>query len=221
MKISKILFVLISILATTTSCLKEYDPGPKKHFLIQPSNKDCVDGYIMSCDEFKYSFIRNCLIAGTWSFSNANCQNSSFRSYMEYDISEIPKDAIIKSAKYSLFSEVGQVFSSKQGHYHEPNQLNSIIIKRVISRNPTDVSWVNMPTATSQNSYFIAKSQHFSQDFIDIDITMLVQDAINSNNDKLMMLIKGLQEEPYRKMAFCSSSHADKNKRPKLEIEIE
>ena len=140
------------------------------------------------------------------------------RSYMKFDLSQIPANATILSAKFSLYSETLAAFQSYGGaQTPQYGTSDAFYIQRITSgwTTPT-VSWNNMPTTTTVNQVTIPQSTSGEEDATDMDVTALVQDMqTNSNNGFALQLVN---ETPYNQRFFTSSTNSDPTKRPKLVI---
>lgn len=137
------------------------------------------------------------------------------RGLIEFDLSTIPADAIIHSAKLSLYSHE----SPKNGTHTTRSGSNEAILRRVTS--PWDentVTWASQPSTTSVNEVTLPATQYDIQHFPDIDVTDLIRDMINNPQNSHGFMMKLKTEEYYRKMIFASSDHPDASLHPKLEI---
>jgi hypothetical protein len=133
------------------------------------------------------------------------------RSMIKFDLTGLPANANITSAKLSL--------------YHNPNSTttpthsgsNKSILQRITSSwDESTVSWMTKPTSTNTNEVSLAASTSGTQDYLDIDVTQLVKDMITNTNYGIMIMLE--TESPYAALNFCSSDHPTAAKRPKMVI---
>ena len=137
------------------------------------------------------------------------------RSIAQFDLSTIPANATIISAKLSLYSSPNPL----NGNFVDANlgSNNSMYIRRVInSWNIGSASWLNQPSATATNQISIPHTNLSTLDLIDIDVKTLVNDMRATSNFGFMI---SLQNETYYNIrVFCSSFHASVAKHPKLVV---
>ena len=137
------------------------------------------------------------------------------RGLIEFDITDIPDNVIINSAKLSLYS----YNSPANGAHSTQSGSNEAVLSRVTSSwDEGIVTWNNQPSITTNNQVFLAASDNNIQDYLDIDVKNLVQDMINDPDNSHGFLMKLVTEQPYRRMIFASSDNADSSLHPKLEI---
>ena len=138
------------------------------------------------------------------------------RSFLKFDYSQLPSNAIIDSAYLSLyFSQAlvdayAPVFSGHSGN-------NDLEIKRVIGTwTESTLNWLNQPSTTNLNQVSIPAATSNTQNYPKIDVKNLVIDMKNNGNNGFM--IKHLIEDPYRITCLTSSEEANPLIRPKLTI---
>ncbi len=137
------------------------------------------------------------------------------RGLFKFDLSSIPANATIVSAKLSLYSNPtplnGDFVSANLG----PD--NSMFIRRITNNwTPSTTNWLNQPPTTTTNQVSIAHTSQAFLDLIDVDVKNLVVDMRNSNNYGFMIMLQN--EVIYNLRDFCSSTYPDASKHPKLEI---
>ncbi len=151
-------------------------------------------------------------IASAWTF---NGDPVDTRSVIEFDLSVIPEGAIITSALLSLYS----FESSINGTHSTLSGSNASVLKRITEAwEENTVTWNNQPATTAENQLFLPATTSSDQDFIDLNVTVLVQDMMEDPDNGHGFLIKLLNEAHYRRMVFGSSDAEDVELRPKLEI---
>ncbi len=138
------------------------------------------------------------------------------RGLMDFDLSQIPANATISSAKLSLYcnttSDHPQLHSSLSGS-------NSCYLQRITSGwSEFNVNWSNQPTTTTLNQVTLAKSDTSTQDYLNIDVLNLIRDMHANSSGSFGIMIKLITEVKFRSLIFANSDHLNASKRPKLEI---
>lgn len=138
------------------------------------------------------------------------------RALLQFDLSSIPGNATIVSAKLTLYSNPDPL----NGHNNEANSgtNNSIFIQRVTSAwDPATANWTNQPTVTNVDQVSIAHTDEGFLDLENIDVTALISGMLSESANH-GFLIRLQQEEPYNFRIFCSSKFSNQTKHPKLEV---
>lgn len=148
----------------------------------------------------------------TWSWT-VNGDLTITRSLIEFKIPSLPAGAIIVSAKLSLkcntTSSIPQLHSGR----------NESAIRRIIGTwDENTVTWNNQPATTTTNQVFISASLSNIQDYNDIEIVNMVNDARASNLNAIGLQLSLMEENSFRSLIFASSDHADSTKWPSLKI---
>lgn len=138
------------------------------------------------------------------------------RSFLAFDLSAIPANAEIVSAKLSLY---GLPYSNAipQGNQGD----NGLLIQRVLDNwNQTTVTWNTQPaTTTSGQVELPPATATFQHDATNIDVTGLVRDMHTLTPGKTAGFCLRLKtEELWRSVLFASTRHASPQKRPVLKI---
>lgn len=137
------------------------------------------------------------------------------RGLFRFDLSSIPANATILSAKLSLYSNPtplnGDLVHANSG------TDNSMFIRRITSYwDPQLTTWSNQPTVTTTNQISIPHTSQSLLDLIDIDVKNLIVDMQNTANYGFRISLQN--EVIYNIRDFCSSTYADATKHPKLVI---
>tara|TARA_B110000259_G_scaffold107935_1_gene123647 strand:- start:67 stop:969 length:903 start_codon:yes stop_codon:yes gene_type:complete len=195
--LSAILINSLSLNAQTTINLTpEYDAAIGYHDTYSTSGNN----YGTATQNAAYS------IPGTRGGVNNN------RALIKFDLSGIPNGSNIISAKLDLYA-LGAI-GTLSGH---SGQNNDALLQRVTQNwNDSTVTWDSQPTATNQNETTLLPSTNPLQDYLNIDVTYLVQDMIDNNN--YGFLLKLNNEDTTNALLFASSNVSDSNKHPKLEV---
>ncbi|MFC2102284.1 DNRLRE domain-containing protein [Bacteroidota bacterium] len=138
------------------------------------------------------------------------------RSLIRFDLSTIPSDAIILSAKLSLFC------NPSSSHYQLQSGDNESFLMRVLEHWDQDVVTWNTQPATSMNQViYLPTSTSTTQNYPEIDVTSHVQEMIVNPDENYGWMLKLLTEELYRSMEFSSSNDPDTSYRPMLQVVIQ
>ncbi len=140
------------------------------------------------------------------------------RSIVKFDLSTIPSNAIIISAKLTLYSNPtplnGDLVHANYG------TDNSMYIQRVTSNwVAASTVWLNQPSTTTADQVSIPHTPLSSLDLIDIDVKNLVAAMVSTNN--YGFLIRLQNETAYNDRDFSSSKYSNAAKHPTLVVTYE
>ncbi|CAF4967675.1 unnamed protein product [Rotaria socialis] len=162
------------------------------------------------------------LVAYAHSNYAGGCGPTYGRSLFTFrEIDEIPLNRI------NNFTAILKLFGGSLNETNAPFQAyggigitNEAVIRRVISPwSPVNVTWFNQPTTTSRNEVVIPATTLEELYNVTLNVTKLVYDMRLAGPQVNYGLELVLQTEMrYRVVKFCSSSHPDVNRRPKLII---
>ncbi len=163
----------------------------------------------------------NRFYAGEWSASNYKVNQ---RSLMDFDLTRIPAGSIILEAKLSLYSMQPQV-SDDYRHVsyaimkNTSYKSNASYLERITSSwTETGVTYNTQPATATDNRIILPESGAYDQDYLNIDVTALVQDMVNNPAQSFGFMFQLTNESKYSRMAFCSSNYGDPARWPKLTI---
>lgn len=140
----------------------------------------------------------------------------AMRGAFKFDLSGIPANAVINSAKLTLFSNHTPINGNQTDANYGSN--NSMFIQRITtSWNANTVGWTNQPSTTTQGQISIPSTGQNFLDLVDVDVTALVAAMVNSNANYGFM-IKLQNESAYNSRIFCSSKYAEASRHPKLVV---
>ncbi|MEI2678009.1 MAG: DNRLRE domain-containing protein [Burkholderiaceae bacterium] len=135
------------------------------------------------------------------------------RALMHFNLSTIPSNATITDAKLDLYA-YGTI-GSYPGHY---GSANNALIERVTSNwSENTVTWNTQPTSTSVNQVPLAGTTNATLDYLNINVTSIVQDIIASTSNNGIIL-KLATEAATNLLPFCSKDHFNSAKHPKLRV---
>lgn len=131
------------------------------------------------------------------------------RSFVEFDLSEIPASAHITSALLKL---------SGIGEHSSLSHSNASVLRRVVEPwQENGVSWNSQPATTSLHEVTLAKSVSVDQDY-QVSVLQLVEDAVLDPAHAHGFMLGLKDESYYAAMRFASSDHPDAAKRPWLQV---
>ncbi|GEM_PF-1091292 len=153
------------------------------------------------------------LIALAWS---ANDRDFVLRSLMRFELPELADGEILLGATLSMFATTG---STNPGHLG----FNDALITRINgSWIPNEVTWQNQPAVVTDHAVFLPRSDAPDQDFINLEVTGLVQDMLSETGTEPQGLRIQLQSESvFRSINFASSDHPDASRHPILTLQIQ
>ncbi len=140
---------------------------------------------------------------------------SNARSLLQFDLGNIPPAVIITNAVLSLFHNPNPA-SGNPGH-SVMSGPNDALLQRITSPwSEFGVTWNSQPATTTQNEVTLPASTLMNQDYLNINVTALVQDMVNNPLQSFGFMLKLQNESYYRSMLFASSDHPDVSKHPVL-----
>ncbi len=187
-------------------------PGPDE-------GQNCITGD----DLFTFTNLNNNpdIYAGTWTYHELGGGTAVTRTYLKFiGLDGMPDSAIILSAKLSLYG-ISSGVAAPQGNSTYPGSPysdNSSWLKRATADwDPDSLLWDNKPATTDVNEVAIGPSNsRWDYDAIDIDVTHLVDDMLNTENFGFCLQLQ--TEQIFRTISFASCKVADPTKRPKLVV---
>ena len=137
------------------------------------------------------------------------------RSMFKFDLTSIPANATIVSAKLTLYSSPtplnGDLVHANSG------TDNSFFISRITGNwSAATVNWNNQPGTSNTDRISIPHTTQSFLDLVDIDVKNIVATMVSTNNYGFMMQLQN--EVIYNTRIFCSSKYSDATKHPKLVI---
>lgn len=136
------------------------------------------------------------------------------RGLFKFDLSAIPSNATIISAKLSLYSTPNPLNGNQVDANLGTN--NAMYIERIVSTWNSTLNWPNQPLGDVATQISISHTNQPTLDLIDVNVINLVAPMISGNNNGFKIRLQN--EVFYNLRNFCSSKHANTAKRPKLVI---
>jgi hypothetical protein len=121
----------------------------------------------------------------------------------------------VQKAELSLYHNPG---GNNIGH-STLSGPNDCYVERIITPwLENTVTWNNQPATTAQNSIIFPASTSNSQDYLNVDVTALVQDMIADPANSHGFMIRLVNEQAYRSMKFASGDYPNSQLHPLLMI---
>lgn len=143
--------------------------------------------------------------------------NNTGRAIIDFDLSAIPSGSTIQGAFLSLSAigphGLGQVASI--GHVGQ-NQCILSLVNSAWDENT--ITWNNQPTTTNVDSVSIPASTYALQNYLNIDVTTLIQDMVDDPINSHGIMIKLVNEFPSNGLAFYGNLAPEADRRPQLAI---
>ncbi|WP_276482227.1 DNRLRE domain-containing protein [Paraflavitalea pollutisoli] len=154
------------------------------------------------------------IVAAAWTCNANGYPSCNFRSLLWYNISQVPTNATIVSARLYLTAHQSAINAiSGQPTY---GTANSSVLQRVTNPWGPNAGWTNIPAATTTNQKILAQSISTVQDY-EIDVKDFVQQWVSNPATNHGMLLKLQNEVAYNSMIFYSGK-APEAVQPRLEI---
>jgi len=135
-----------------------------------------------------------------------------FRSYIEFDLSQLPDNAELTSATMSLYHNPT---SPDVGH---ENDYTSVLQRVIEPWEENTVTWNNQPAVTTTNEVIIPATSSLTQDYPNIDVTNLVLDMLENPQSSHGFKLTLVDEVIFRSMKFASSDYSNSDLHPTLEL---
>jgi hypothetical protein len=187
---------------------------------FQPAGNVGKDAHLASCVTCGYNDnnYQNSdeISASAWT-SGGSSANS--RGLLEFDLTSIPANATVTSAYLSLYHNPNPATGNIGGQHSTLSGSNEALIKRITSAwSESSVTWDTQPSTTSTGQVLLSQSTSPTQNYLDIDVSGMVQDMVTNPSQNFGFLLQLVNESPYRGLIFASSDHPNSNLRPKLEV---
>ena len=157
------------------------------------------------------------LYAFAWTASSIGIPNYNGRSLIKYDVSQLPTNAIVKSAKLYLYSKLKNLNGISGSPTYGTNNIG--LLQKVYSHWKMDSTNYFTPLVVdTATEVVLPQSTNTSQDYV-ADITAYTQSWVNKPDSNYGMLFRlQTENDPYNSLVFESSLASDTTKRPRLEI---
>jgi len=134
---------------------------------------------------------------------------------LNFDLSDLPTDMVVKSAKLSLYFNPDNTDGRGAGHYGDvPTEL--MIHSIADPWDAETVNWDNRPAYTIDSKILLPGHTRKDQDYEDIDVTGIVSDMASGTSYGFYLQLAG--DEPLQILKFASSNHTNERLHPRLTI---
>jgi hypothetical protein len=181
-------------------------PAVQQTLIIQPANNP-FDGHVDSYNVVGSGAGDTELEIGSWTI---NGTPTNWRSFIKFDQSQIPANAIIDSAILYLYAiPVPHILTD--AHL---GTSNSFYVERITTVNwGTAFNWSTQPVSTTINRAIVAQSTSAFENNA-INVTAMLEDMQTSGNYGFKFTLQN--EVFYNMRQYASSYHANAALRPKL-----
>lgn len=134
---------------------------------------------------------------------------------LRFDLSALPDNAIIESAKLSLFFNPDNLDGRGYGHYGDV--ATNFSISRITENwDEKTVTWNTRPAEDPATRISLSGHTLIDQNYPDIDVTELIRQMFTGENNGFYMQMDANQR--YQMLKFCTSDHPDPELHPRLVI---
>jgi len=184
------------------------------NIVMQPNSISGKDAVIHSLDLFT-SGSSEYFWASAWTWNGGNV--GVMRALLGFDLNQIPSNAVILDARLSLYGKKSA--PDQHSTFDVYGTYNTTYIKKITSQwDENTVSWNNQPATTEQNQVMLAYSTSPNQNYLGIDVKLIVEDIVTNPENGFGFMLQLYEEVYYRSMAFATSDNEDAMLRPKLEV---
>ena len=156
----------------------------------------------------------------TWTDNAQNVPLYNTRAFQNFNISQIPANAVVNSAKLYYYAKTVAADNALNG---EPTYgaANAVLLQKVTSPwNVNTLSWNNEPSVDTNtaNQVLLPQSTNTAEDYV-VDITNLAQYWVNKPDSNFGFLLKMQTENnPYNSMIFENGQATDSTRDARLEV---
>lgn len=186
--------------------------------LTLPASQDAAIGYHEGANTAGNNYGGAIQNAGYMIPSVASAVGSNGnRALIAFNLNAIPAGATLVSAKLNLYA-LGP-FGSVQGHF---GATNSCYLRRVVQNwSEYAATWNNQPATVTQNQVILQPSTGSAQNYLNINVTQLVQDMISNPSAGFGFLLGLVTEVNTNGLCFASRDHSNPALHPTLDIVYE
>ncbi|TRX61465.1 DNRLRE domain-containing protein [Fulvivirga sp. M361] len=141
-----------------------------------------------------------------------------FRSFMKFDLNQVPAESTIISAVLYLYSDPTVTSTSAYNGNSQLSGSNAISVFRVVnSWNPSTITWNNAPSVDVNGMVNVGSSTSATENR-QIDLTSLASDWLNNPTNNYGISFRLVNEVHHRSRNYASTEHPNTTIRPKLVI---
>ena len=187
---------------------------PETCITLQPDSATGKDAFVNSSNPSGNNGNVVNIVTAAWTSGGSPLKDIGL---LEFDLSSVPANAIVTSALLSLYADPSSIWGNTGQPTYGIN--NASYLKKITAAwNETNVSYTNVPSATTVDQILLPQSSSTNQDYLDIDIAAFAQQWVDNPLQNSGMMIDMITSTQYNSMIFCSSDHPTAAKRPKLEL---
>lgn len=185
---------------------------------FQPGGEIGKDANVNShFHENNYENHRGLYSAG-WTWSG---NYGTVRSFIEFDLTEIPSGIEILEAKLSFYNDPGNNRFLTDGDHSNLTNSNASYLNLVTEPwDESTITWENQPDFDATTGIVIEESTSPTQDYIDLDVKDMVQYMVDNPALNHGFVLRLQNEERYTALVFGSSDNENPDIRPKLESNL-
>lgn len=153
------------------------------------------------------------LAASAWTFNGIP---GTVRALFGFNGVQIPPGAVLTGAWLDLYSwdQPGGL-----GQHSDLSGSNDAWLQRVTTPwSEATVTWNSHPAVTTVNQVALPGTSDPWLNYLNIDVSALVQDMIDDPANSFGFLLRQQDETYYRRLNFCSSEHPDHTRWPRLRV---
>lgn len=146
-----------------------------------------------------------------WSYSGTE---STALSLFDFDLSQIPENAVITYASLSFYHTTGSGLEKPDNF----GGANTYIERIIAPWDESTVTWNTKPEATTQGQVYVSTYDSSHKNYSDIEVTGLLEDMLSNPNESHGFSMRLRRTSPFRNLSVYSESYSDLTKHPKLNI---
>ncbi len=206
---TKILFPLVVV-----SCmlLKSVTAQVTTSFRLDADGEDATVTTFHPTAPYDSSLTDYC--SGAWTISGTEV---IYRNFFRFDLSGIPSNAIIQSASLSLFYSHNNSFGPAP-HSSLTNSDQSLLQRVTSAWTEKTVTWNTQPSVTTSGQVILPQSTSDTQNYLNMDVTAMVQQMVISPNANFGFLLRLNNEMKYARLIFGSGDNPDVSNHPVLSV---
>lgn len=136
------------------------------------------------------------------------------RSFINFNTGLIPSGSTINNAYLNLYANQNPAFPASTS-----SGGNECLLMRVNQNwNPLLLNFSNQPSSVLQNALLLQAPVTPLQDYLNLDVTALLNDAFLNPNSSYGFVLQLINETGNRSLNFCSANCPDSSRRPSLRI---
>jgi len=136
-----------------------------------------------------------------------------WRTFFKFNDSALA-GMVIDSAILQVWADPSSTLGNTGAPTYGTN--NTCVLYRVTNPWANTINWLTMPSYTSLDSVLIPQSTSFTENYLHVNVTSILNDIIGSGYNYGFMFKSKQEVTPYNSMIFYSSSATDSAVRPQI-----